>query len=108
MAISRAVWVGETTPEDRVTALRAAFDATMKDPDFLAATKQRKLDLDPTPGSEIDGKLRKALDMLGGFVRVESSPHGGSAFHVALPAAPHEPQAVAADGPATATESETP
>jgi tripartite-type tricarboxylate transporter receptor subunit TctC len=63
MAISRALWVGETTPEDRVTALRAAFDTTMKDPDFIAATKQRKLDLDPMPGVEIDGQLRKALDM---------------------------------------------
>jgi hypothetical protein len=63
MAISRALWVGETTPEDRVAALRAAFDATMKDPDFLAATKQRKLDLDPMPGAEIDGRLKKALDL---------------------------------------------
>jgi len=63
MALSRALWVGEKTPEDRVTALRAAFDATMKDPDFLAAAKQRNLDLDPMPGAEIDGRLRKALDV---------------------------------------------
>jgi tripartite-type tricarboxylate transporter receptor subunit TctC len=63
MALSRALWVGEKTPEDRVAALRAAFDATMKDPDFLAAAKQRNLDLDPMPGAEIDGALRKALDV---------------------------------------------
>lgn len=63
MAISRALWVGEKTPEDRVKALRAAFDATVKDPEFLAAAKKRNLELDPMPGAEIDGNLRKALDV---------------------------------------------
>lgn len=40
-------------PADRVKALRAAFDATMKDPGFLAAAKKVKLDILPLSGEEI-------------------------------------------------------
>jgi len=40
-------------PADRAEALRAAFDATMKDKDFLAAAKASKLDVNPTTGKEI-------------------------------------------------------
>jgi tripartite-type tricarboxylate transporter receptor subunit TctC len=41
-------------PADRKTILRTAFDETMKDPEFLAEAKLRKLDVNPMPGSEID------------------------------------------------------
>jgi tripartite-type tricarboxylate transporter receptor subunit TctC len=34
-------------PADRVNALRRAFDATMKDPAFLAEAQKRSLDIDP-------------------------------------------------------------
>src|SRR5215470_17077571 len=43
-------------PADRAQALRAAFDATMKDPEFLAEAKQRLLEVNPMSGVEI-GKL---------------------------------------------------
>ena len=41
-------------PKDRADALRAAFDATMRDPDYLAETKQRRLEVNPMTGAAID------------------------------------------------------
>jgi tripartite-type tricarboxylate transporter receptor subunit TctC len=46
-------------PADRAQALRAAFDATMKDPDFLAETKKLALDVDPVTGTEVEGLIRE-------------------------------------------------
>jgi hypothetical protein len=39
-------------PADRVEAMRSAFDATMKDPEFLADSAKRKLDIRPIRGAE--------------------------------------------------------
>jgi tripartite-type tricarboxylate transporter receptor subunit TctC len=39
-------------PRDRVDALRAAFDATVKDPEFLKEAKRQKLS--PSPGSGVE------------------------------------------------------
>ena len=39
-------------PADRVAAMRSAFDATMKDPEFLADAAKRKLDIRPIGGEE--------------------------------------------------------
>jgi tripartite-type tricarboxylate transporter receptor subunit TctC len=47
-------------PSDRLEALRRAFDATMKDPDFVAFTKQAKLDVDPSTGEAVSNFLTKA------------------------------------------------
>ena len=44
-------------PADRRDALRAAFDATMKDPEFLAEAKQRGIEVNPVSGAEIDRLL---------------------------------------------------
>jgi tripartite-type tricarboxylate transporter receptor subunit TctC len=40
-------------PEDRAHALRDAFDATMKDPDFLADAKLNDLEVRPVSGAEM-------------------------------------------------------
>jgi tripartite-type tricarboxylate transporter receptor subunit TctC len=40
-------------PADRAKALRAAFDATMKDPAFLEDTKKQKLDVEPVTGDHL-------------------------------------------------------
>lgn len=40
-------------PADRVKALRDAFMATMKDPQFLAETKKQKLEINPATGEQI-------------------------------------------------------
>ena len=47
-------------PADRLDALRRAFDATMKDPEFLAITEKQNLDLDPRPGEKTEEFLRRA------------------------------------------------
>jgi tripartite-type tricarboxylate transporter receptor subunit TctC len=40
------------TPKDRVQILRAAFDATLKDPEFLADAEKSKLNVGPVPVAE--------------------------------------------------------
>jgi tripartite-type tricarboxylate transporter receptor subunit TctC len=40
-------------PEERLAALREAFDSTMKDPDFVAEAKRAKLRLDPIGGRKL-------------------------------------------------------
>ena len=44
-------------PEDRKAALRAAFDATMRDPDFIAEALKARLEVNPVSGAEIDRLL---------------------------------------------------
>jgi tripartite-type tricarboxylate transporter receptor subunit TctC len=44
-------------PDDRKAALRAAFDATMKDPDFIADARKMQLEVNPVSGAEIDRLL---------------------------------------------------
>jgi tripartite-type tricarboxylate transporter receptor subunit TctC len=48
-------------PSDRVKILRDAFNATMKDPEFLAELDKRKFDLDPTTGEELDKIVKEAM-----------------------------------------------
>ncbi|MGE0627225.1 MAG: Bug family tripartite tricarboxylate transporter substrate binding protein [Hyphomicrobiaceae bacterium] len=40
-------------PPERLTALRRAFDAMMKDPDFIKVAKDRKVVLEPMTGEEL-------------------------------------------------------
>ena len=39
--------------------MRDAFNATMKDPEFIAEVKQRKLDLAPATGEELEALIKK-------------------------------------------------
>ncbi len=50
--ISRAYVTTPGTPPDRVEALRRAFDATMKDPLFLAEAAKSNTDINPSTGEE--------------------------------------------------------
>ena len=45
-------------PSDRVKALRAAFDATMKDEKFIADANKSQLDISPTSGKDIQNLLK--------------------------------------------------
>lgn len=47
-------------PADRLRMLRDAFDATMKDPAFVAEVKKRKYSLDPESGSDLEALIKKA------------------------------------------------
>ena len=44
---------------DRVSILRDAFNATMKDPEFAAEASLRKLTLDPEDGEHLEGLIKK-------------------------------------------------
>lgn len=45
-------------PTDRLHAVRRAFDATMKDPAYLAEAKGHKMDIDPMTGEEMETLIR--------------------------------------------------
>lgn len=47
-------------PADRLQILRAAFDATMTDPEFLADAKKLKMMIEPVTGVEMHSLLTKA------------------------------------------------
>jgi tripartite-type tricarboxylate transporter receptor subunit TctC len=51
-AIARSLVTTPDTPPERVAALRRAFDATMRDPEFLAEADKALLDIDPMTGEE--------------------------------------------------------
>jgi tripartite-type tricarboxylate transporter receptor subunit TctC len=51
-AISRALVTTPDVPAERLVALRRAFDATMKDPQFLAEADKAKMDIGPMTGEE--------------------------------------------------------
>jgi tripartite-type tricarboxylate transporter receptor subunit TctC len=46
-------------PADRIAALRSAFDATMKDPAFLAEAAAQRMEIDPVTGMEINALLER-------------------------------------------------
>ena len=46
-------------PPDRLAMLRKAFDATMKDAEFIADVKKQKLDLDPVDGERLSALINK-------------------------------------------------
>jgi tripartite-type tricarboxylate transporter receptor subunit TctC len=50
-------------PADRAAALRAAFDATMKDPEFLAEARKLNLDVNPLSGTAITSLLTELYAM---------------------------------------------
>ena len=46
-------------PAERVTAIRRAFDATMKDKDFVAEADRLKIEIDPLTGEEVAKLIRE-------------------------------------------------
>ena len=49
----RPFFLPPNVPAARVEALRRAFDATMKDPAYLAEADKLKIDVDPLTGEEV-------------------------------------------------------
>ena len=48
-------------PPERVKILREAYMKTMKDPEFLAEAKKRKLEINPTSGEEMDALIKEVM-----------------------------------------------
>jgi tripartite-type tricarboxylate transporter receptor subunit TctC len=55
----RPYFVPPDVPAARVEALRRAFDATMKDPEFIADAAQLQLELSPATGEEVQALVAK-------------------------------------------------
>ena len=60
----------------RLQLLRSAFDATMKDPEFLAEAKKSKLDLEPESGAYLEALIRQIyatpkplIEKIGGLLK---------------------------------------
>ena len=51
--IGRPFFLPPNVPGDRVAALRTAFDATMKDPAYLAEAQKLKIDVDPMTAADL-------------------------------------------------------
>lgn len=57
VAIGRPILTTPGVPDERVAALRGAFDATMRDPEFLAEARKRNMDVNPTSGKELQAMV---------------------------------------------------
>lgn len=61
IAIGRSFVVGQDVPADRVATLRAAFDATMKDPKLLADSKTMGFTVTPTSWRKLQEIVARTL-----------------------------------------------
>ena len=61
--IGRSILTTPGVPEDRLAALRTAFQDMLKDPDFLAACKQRNMMLDPATGADMDAINQDTMNL---------------------------------------------
>src|SRR5580704_15982548 len=68
-AIARALVTTPDTPPERVAALRRAFDATVRDPEFLAEADKADMDISPMTGEDsqkiADSIVNTPPDVLG-------------------------------------------
>jgi tripartite-type tricarboxylate transporter receptor subunit TctC len=57
--MGRPYFVPREVPQDRVNALRAAFDQTMRDPDLLADANKSRIEINPVSGAEVQAMVEK-------------------------------------------------
>ena len=61
-AMGRSIFTAPGLPPERLAALRAAFDATMRDPELLAFTQEKNIDIGPPMGgAELDRLVAETL-----------------------------------------------
>ncbi len=63
MGISRAFVTTADVPPARLEALRKAFDAMIKDPDFLAEAQKAKMDISPSTGAQAQAVAESMLNV---------------------------------------------
>jgi tripartite-type tricarboxylate transporter receptor subunit TctC len=61
--IGTAFFTTPEVPADRVTVLRRAFDATMKDPDFLSESRKLQVGLSPMTGEDLQKLVASVRDI---------------------------------------------
>lgn len=57
----RPIVAGPGLPSERAKILRDAFAKTVKDPDFLAEAKRKKLEIDPATGEELETLAKEVI-----------------------------------------------
>ena len=62
LGVGYAYMLGPGVPRDRATALRAAFEATLRDQDFLTEANKQVLTIAPISGEDIQARLVKAYE----------------------------------------------
>jgi len=62
-AIGRSVFAPPGVPEDRLNALRSAFDAMIKTPEFVKNANTRKASLNPMGGKAVEAKIAGAMEL---------------------------------------------
>jgi tripartite-type tricarboxylate transporter receptor subunit TctC len=60
--VGRSLTAPPGLPRERVAELRAAFAATLKDPDFLADAQTMRISLTPLLGDELQATIEKSFD----------------------------------------------
>jgi len=60
-AFGRPYVSSPSLPPDRAKILQGAFKKTLTDPDFQAQAKERKLDIDPVAGEELEALAREVI-----------------------------------------------
>jgi tripartite-type tricarboxylate transporter receptor subunit TctC len=59
--LGRQIFTAPGVPSERIAALRAAFDQTMTDPDFLSEARHEKLDINPVSGQAMQDFVSKVI-----------------------------------------------
>jgi len=60
-SFGRPIVAGPGLPPERAKILREAFGKTVKDPDFLAEAKKKKLEADPATGEELEALAKEVI-----------------------------------------------
>lgn len=64
-------------PQDRVAAMRKAFDAVMKDGKYLSEIKKRRMDIAPIPGTRVQRLIRETLAVPAATMKKIKAAMGG-------------------------------
>ena len=62
-AVGRSVIGPPGIPDDRVKVLREAFNAMVKDPEFIAEIHKTNVELDPLPGEQVQALIARTLSV---------------------------------------------
>jgi tripartite-type tricarboxylate transporter receptor subunit TctC len=62
-AIGRSVIAPPGLPAERVSALRDAFQAMVRDPEFIAELQRTNVELEPLPGAEVEQLVIRTLNV---------------------------------------------
>ena len=62
VAVGRPIATTPGVPADRVAALRAAFDKTLTDPEFLKDADTQRAEIEPMTGAELEALVRKLIE----------------------------------------------